>query len=225
MLFRSFIETGEYSNKSFSDVYLRVYSNPDVMSYHMHGLLLSQILWQQHYEMFSFFSCTLPLFKDGIRSYLEIGGGHGLFVSEALELLNKEVYFELVDVSQSSLDMAKKFITNGKVNFVLQDIFAYETARHYDFIAMGEVLEHVEQPEALLRRVSNLLTDDGYVFITVPANAPAIDHIYLFKNEHEIRNLAEAAGFRIATEVITPPQCGGLDGCEPPQGWPWLQVV
>jgi len=196
-----FAETGEYSNKSFTDVYQRVYSNPEVMLYHMHGLLLSQILWQQHYRMLSFFTENLPQFKDTIKSYLEIGGGHGLFVSEALQILDSEVRFELIDVSQSSLDMAKKFIANGKVNFILQDIFAYETTQHYDFIAMGEVLEHVEQPEALLRRVSSLLTDDGCVFITVPANAPAIDHIYLFKNEHEIRNLAEAAGFRIATEV------------------------
>ena len=39
-----FRETGEYSSKSFAEVNARVYGNPAVMEYYMHGLLLSQFL-------------------------------------------------------------------------------------------------------------------------------------------------------------------------------------
>jgi multidrug efflux system membrane fusion protein len=39
------------------------------------------------------------------------------------------------------------------------------------------------------------------------------------------RAAVENAGLQLAyCKVITPPQCGGLDGCEPPQGWPVFQV-
>jgi 2-polyprenyl-3-methyl-5-hydroxy-6-metoxy-1,4-benzoquinol methylase len=196
-----FAETGEYSNKSFTDVYQRVYSNPEVMLYHMHGLLLSQILWQQHYKMLSFFTETLPQFKDTIKSYLEIGGGHGLFISEALQILDSDVRFELIDVSQSSLDIANKFIESERVNSALQDIFCFKPKQKYDCIAMGEVLEHVEQPQVLLNIANNLLSANGTVFITVPANAPAIDHIYLFKNDREIREIINSAGFEILREI------------------------
>jgi 2-polyprenyl-3-methyl-5-hydroxy-6-metoxy-1,4-benzoquinol methylase len=196
-----FMETGEYSNKSFKDVYRRVYNNPEVMLYHMHGLLLSQILWQQHYKTLSFFTETLPQFKDTIKSYLEIGGGHGFFISEALQILNKDASFALVDISQSSLDIAKKFIESSKVNYVLQDIFSFKSEQKYDFIAMGEILEHVEQPLALLNIANSLLSNNGIIFITVPANAPAIDHIYLFKNDGEIREIINSAGFEVLREI------------------------
>lgn len=196
-----FMETGQYSNQSFDEVYQRVYNNPEVMLYYMHGLLLSQILWQHHYKIFSFFSKTLPQFKNNIKSYLEIGGGHGLFISEAMQILDNEVSFELVDISQSSLDIAKKFIENEKVNFILQDIFTFKPEQKYDFITMGEILEHVEQPRALLTTANSLLTSDGTVFITVPTNAPAIDHIYLFRNAQEIRRIVETSGFKIVREV------------------------
>jgi hypothetical protein len=44
------------------------------------------------------------------------------------------------------------------------------------------------------------LSDDGTLFITTPANAPAIDHIFLFKDENDIRQLIEDAGFKVASE-------------------------
>jgi len=62
----------------------------------------------------------------------------------------------------------------------------------------------VEQPLALLLRLRELLADEGVLFFTTPANAPAIDHLYLFRNVEEIRQLAESAGFRIGSEKVLP---------------------
>jgi hypothetical protein len=58
----------------------------------------------------------------------------------------------------------------------------------------------MEDPGALLKCVSNLLSEDGTLFITTPANAPAIDHIFLFKDENDIRQLIRDAGFAVASE-------------------------
>jgi 2-polyprenyl-3-methyl-5-hydroxy-6-metoxy-1,4-benzoquinol methylase len=196
-----FTETGKYSNSSFEEVNKIVYSNPEVMEYYMHGLLLSQILWTHHYKMFSFFTKYLPDYKNKIKNYLEVGGGHGLFISEAIKILNQNTGFDLVDISSGSINIAKKFIQNDKVNYILSDILKYKTDKKYDFITMGEVLEHVEEPLKLLNRLIELLDNKGHIYITVPANGPTIDHIYLFRNADEIRELLKNAGLKVVKEV------------------------
>ena len=196
-----FVVTGEYSSKSFKDVQKRVYDNPEVMEYYMHGLMLSHFLWLHHYKTLSFFIQSLPRYRDTVRSYLEIGGGHGLYLEQVLEEFGDGVSFEVVDISESSLAMAQKFIDDQKVCFTLSDIYRFEPENHYDFIAMGEVLEHVEDPVRLLAKLHGLLTPRGHIFITAPTNAPAIDHIYLFRNVQEIREAINAAQLEVVDEI------------------------
>jgi 2-polyprenyl-3-methyl-5-hydroxy-6-metoxy-1,4-benzoquinol methylase len=195
-----FLESGEYSSKTFVEVNKRVYSNPAVMEYYMHGLLLSQLLWRHHYATFSFFRQTLPLYKGGIGRYLEVGGGHGLFTSEALRTLDARATVDMVDISASSIEMARRFVASDRVRFTTADVFEYHVAVPYDFITMGEVMEHVENPVSLLRKLGELLSDNGRLFVTVPANAPAIDHIYLFRSADEVREHIARAGFEVDRE-------------------------
>ncbi len=195
-----FIHSGEYSNKWFVEVNKRVYNNPEVMEYYMHGLLLSQFLWRHHYHILLFFNRIIQENKNNIGSYLEVGGGHGLYISEALEIVGNKAKYDLVDISKSSIDIARKMIENDNVTFILSDIADYNYAEKYDFITMGEVLEHVEDPILLLKKLFTLLNNNGRLFITTPTNAPAIDHIYLFNNADEIREVILAAGFEIESE-------------------------
>jgi hypothetical protein len=55
---------------------------------------------------------------------------------------------------------------------------------------MGEVLEHLDKPGEMLKKLSSLLYPNGVIWITTPTNAPAIDHVYLFNNKQEIIDLA-----------------------------------
>ncbi len=197
----NFLETGEYSSKSFEEVNQRVYGNPEIMEYYMNALVLSQFLWKHHYAVFSFFTKTLSRYKGKINNYLEIGGGHGLFTTEALEILNKDVKFNLIDISPTSIEMSKNLIRDKRVRFILGDIFAFKTEHEYDFITMGEVMEHVEEPVRLLLKMRSLMNDDGVAFITVPANAPAIDHIYLFRNLAEIKDVIEKSDLEVINDL------------------------
>lgn len=195
-----FLETGKYSSSSFEEVNKRVYDNPDVMEYYMHALLLSQFLWKHHYEIYEFFKQTISEHTSEIKSYLEVGAGHGFYISEAAQLLNSGTSLTVVDISESSISLAKKLAANPAIDFVHSDIFEFESDIKYDFIAMGEVLEHVEDPLALMKRLVEMVKDDGYIYITTPANAPAIDHIYLFEDAQDIRNILEEAGLEIVSE-------------------------
>lgn len=195
-----FLQTGKYRNNTFEEVNKAVYANPEIMEYHMHGLLLSQFLWKHHYQLFDYFIVNLPQYSSSTKSYLEIGAGHGLYLSKALELLEKETSFTVVDISGTSIELAKNFIDDVRVSFHLKNIFDYNQSEQFDFITMGEVLEHVEQPLNLLIKVKELLSKNGILFITTPTNAPSIDHIYLFNNAAEIRELIDKAGLEIISE-------------------------
>lgn len=197
-----FIYTGHYSNTSFQDVEKRIYGNPEIMKYHMHGLVLAQFLWFDQYERFLFFKENFKKYIQNKNAYLEIGGGHGLFILEALTLCPEIKQFDMVDISQSSLDLTKGIIDTTSINYYLKDIFDFSEKETYDFITVGEVIEHVENPLALLKKIKALLSDDGVCYMTTPINAPMIDHIYLFSNENEIRDLIYNAGFDILEEKI-----------------------
>jgi 2-polyprenyl-3-methyl-5-hydroxy-6-metoxy-1,4-benzoquinol methylase len=175
------------------------------MQYHMHGLVLAQFLWPDQYCRFSFFRDHLPHYRNRVGRYLEVGSGHGLYLLEAMRLLDRATSFDAVDISPSSMALVQGMVgdstQNRNVQFRLMDIFDLPEAEPYDFITMGEVLEHVEQPLNLLRRLHQMLSPAGRAYITTPANAPTRDHIYLFNNAAEIREMFTSAGFAIENEV------------------------
>jgi 2-polyprenyl-3-methyl-5-hydroxy-6-metoxy-1,4-benzoquinol methylase len=196
-----FVRTGKYTSSTFEEVNKRVYGRPETMEYYMHGLIMSQFLWKHHYQILDYFINTLPQYKEQTKSYLEIGAGHGLYLSKALEILNNDTTFTVVDISETSIDLAKRFTDDKRINFNVKDIFDFNEKEKYDFITLGEVMEHVEDPLKLLIKLHGLLSDDGILYITTPTNAPTIDHIYLFNNVQEIRDLLNKAGFTIVSEM------------------------
>lgn len=195
-----FIRTGKYRNTSFDAVNKAMYNNPDVMVSHMHGLLLSQFLWKHHYDVYQYFKNGIQHYLP-IQSYLEIGAGHGLYFEAAMEKIGNGCTFEALDISESSLELTKSLIKSDQVIYHLKNVFDYnDDDEKKDFITMGEVLEHVEDPLALLKKIKDLIKPEGTIFITTPTNAPSIDHIYLFNNVQEIRDLINEAGLEIVDE-------------------------
>lgn len=192
-----FTKTGKYSNTSFEEVNKNIYHNEDVMDYHMNGLVLAQFLWFDQYERFKFFSDNIHKYTHDTKRYLEIGGGHGLYTLEALRQLPNTCRFDCVDVSPLSIQLAKGIVNNKRVNFLLQDIFYWDNTDTVDFFTMGEVLEHLENPLQMLKKLKVLIKNGGFGFITTPVNSPMIDHIYLFKSVAEIQTMLQDAGFKI----------------------------
>lgn len=195
-----FLETGEYSNKLYKDVNEKIYSNPDIMDYHMHGLAIGQFLWPDQYIRYRFFSDNLLKYEP-VRNYLEIGGGHGLYLREAVKQLGEKCDFTVIDISRSSLNICENMSPERNVKFILKDIFEYHDSDKFDFITVGEVIEHLEDPLKLLDKMHSILNDNGTVYLTTPVNAPMIDHIYLFRNVNEIKELLNKADFKIVEDV------------------------
>ena len=196
-----FQRTGRYSCTSLEEAKRRMYGNADVMKTYLHGVLLSQFLWIQHHNIYAHFKKVLAGVREKTRSYLEIGGGHCLYLSEAMNLLGPKTVFDLIDISPTTIAFAKEMIGENRARFFLGDISTFQSDRSYDFVMMGEVLEHVEDPVGLLKLLHALLSNDGCAYVTAPTNAPAMDHLYLFRNAREIREVIARAGFQVIEET------------------------
>ena len=111
----------------------------------------------------------IPFFKEG--NLLELGSFKGDFTRRLLAHF-KDV--TCVEASDQAVEIAKKEFVN-KVNFINS---LFETAKlpsKYNNIVLTHVLEHLDNPVDLLKRVNEeWLSDTGRFFLVCPnANAPS----------------------------------------------------
>lgn len=202
-----FQKHGKYRYSSFAEVADNVYFNDEYMSFYMYGLAITSFLWPNHLAMFRFFRDTLP--KDRNGAYLEIGPGHGYYLMTAMQ---RSAYrnFTGVDISETSIAQTRALIEHfggerQDLDLVCTDFLDSDLPEHgFDAVVMGEVLEHVEQPDLFLRQIARLAKKDAYIFVTTCINAPAVDHIFLFKTPEQLENLFADCGLHIKSQLIRP---------------------
>ncbi len=209
-----FARRGEYRYSRYEEVADSVYRDEEYMARYMHGLALTTFLWPNHLRMKDFFLATLP--RDRPGRYLEIGPGHGLFFLNAVQQSAYD-FFEGVDISKRSAELTSSLLEAAEIDpsryriscrdFLDPDSEAISgsvDSAGFDAIVMGEVLEHVERPAAFLERIHQLAHQNAFVYVTTCVNAPAVDHIYLFRNSQEVASLVRAAGFEVVNELLVP---------------------
>ena len=213
-----FKKTGTYLLNDASLAIESVYDNPIVMRYYMVGLCLSYLLWPNHYKMLRFFKNYLKVSPE-VNRYLDVAPGHGLFAAETMRRF-PSIKASLLDISVTSIQVSGQILESFQIkpsrfDFINGDFLTVPIdGGEYDFISMGEVLEHVNDPLGFLKRARNLLKDDGRVFMTTCTNAPALDHIYHFHNTNEIRALIYEAGFCILSQESLPAEDVPEERCE-----------
>jgi 2-polyprenyl-3-methyl-5-hydroxy-6-metoxy-1,4-benzoquinol methylase len=202
-----FRKTGVYRLDDAAEANETVYSDPVRMRRYLIGLLLTYLFWPNHYDLF-------VQFRRGIKALeptraLEVGAGHGLFTAELVRQ-HPRVDLTVLDISQSSMQATQSFlrafdVPDDSIRFVLADFMRSSMqVGAFDLIVMGEVIEHVNDAEGLLRRALELLHPDGRLYLTTCANCPAADHIYYFGSPSDIRGLLERTGFEITEELAKP---------------------
>ena len=197
---RYFRRTGTYRNSSFDHVNKTVYQKRDVMSLYLDGLLLSYVLWPNHLLSISFYLKEF-LGKATVGGrHLEIGPGHGLLLTLAVQRAQPRDV-QAIDISPTSLDQTRRCLETlgcvDKVTLKIQDILTNDhDIEEFDSIVISEVIEHLEDPENVLQQLRRRLRPGGRIFINVPINSPAIDHIYLLQTPEEVLELIGRAGLQ-----------------------------
>jgi len=118
-----------------------------------------------HFMLKSF----IPLFKEG--NFLELGSFKGDFTKRFLEHFSDVT---CVEASDEAVTIAKNTF-GDKVKFVNALFEEVNLPEKYDNIVLTHVLEHIDDPIKVLKRVNDeWLSDKGRFFLVCPnANAPS----------------------------------------------------
>jgi 2-polyprenyl-3-methyl-5-hydroxy-6-metoxy-1,4-benzoquinol methylase len=119
-----------------------------------------------HYYMLRSFT---PFFRPG--NLLELGSFKGDFTKRLLPYFND---ITCLEASDEAIEIAKASY-GGKLKFVHGLFEETELTEKYDNIILTHVLEHIDNPVALLKKINNeWLSDTGRFFLVCPnANAPS----------------------------------------------------
>jgi SAM-dependent methyltransferase len=201
---------GRYRLSSFGDAVNECYANAPFMARYMNGLMVSYAIWNNHaHAIASYMLEYLPsLPRDA--DLLEIGPGHGLLLYFAAR---KGFAKSLSgwDVSPTSIAQTRHALdilgVDRPVTVALQNLFEAEADRQparFDAIVMSEILEHLEQPTEALRAAARYLRPGGSIWVNVPANSPAPDHIFLVRSPEHAEELVREAGLDVVASRAFP---------------------
>lgn len=104
--------------------------------------------------------------KNG-STVLEFGCATGRMTRYMKESMGCKVY--IVEYDQGAFDQALQFAEDGICDDIMQ--FRWEdrfAGISFDAIIFADVLEHLSQPEEVLKRAAAFLKEDGCVFVSVP---------------------------------------------------------
>ena len=101
--------------------------------------------------------------------FLDIGLGGGNF---CLDLAKAGFNGEGMDISDEAVKIAKSKLKeyNKQVSVYKQNLFAKTEMEKYDFISAFEILEHIEDDNAAVKKINLLLKKNGCFVWSVPAH-------------------------------------------------------
>lgn len=201
-----FVKRGFYQNSSFKVVADTVYFDETIMMPYMEGLLYSQIFWPNHYKIGRYFLTHLASMKN-VSLVMDVPIGAGIFVYYMIKHLSFK-RLDAFDISSHAVDFSNIFLNKSSfqldnVHISSRNVFDLTGEKEYDLIVCGELIEHLENPRDMLVKLKTLLNNEGVIFLTTAIFAAAADHIYLFNNLTEVRNMLNEE-FEIISEYILP---------------------
>ena len=101
----------------------------------------------------------------GSRSLLELGLGHGFSTNQFASVFSRHV---VVEGSPAVIERFMGVYPDCHAQIVEALFENFVSSEKFDVIVMGFVLEHVEDPVAIVRRFTEFLSDKGRMFVAVP---------------------------------------------------------
>jgi len=108
--------------------------------------------------------------KDA-ASILELGVGHGHSSNAFSKAFKRHV---VLDGSPAVIKNFNERFPDCNIEIIETYFEDYNTDERFDVIVLGFILEHVDDPRAILSKYSKFLTNNGKIYVAVP-NAEALN--------------------------------------------------
>src|SRR5262249_2330056 len=137
------------------------------------------------------------------------GPGHGWLALQQLKA-NRANRLIAIDISPHSVEYTRAVLQAAGVDQTRYDIRQVKAEEGlkglgaFDRIVMAEVIEHLATPQQVLSDALPHAHRDTLFFITTVVNIEAVDHIYLFRELQEVRQLLESCKLTIVDELDLP---------------------
>jgi SAM-dependent methyltransferase len=102
--------------------------------------------------------------RAGSLTVLDVGGGSGWMLDLIRQVDSRVKYSEIVDLDSGAGEAAR---SRGHVYSCVR-IEEFESARKFDFILLLNLIEHVESPQRVLKRLGGMLASGGVILIKTP---------------------------------------------------------
>ena len=125
---------------------------------------------------------------------LDIGCSNGFKTKMLFDKYSNIKHITGIDIdSNAILEAKEKFKNNKRYLFKLEDIDKLNNQEKYDIINLSYVLQHLKNPEEVLKKLKNNLTERGIIIIKVPDDSFKFCYpdeedllykiLYLYENE------------------------------------------
>jgi len=199
---------GTYRLKTAADAAREVYNDTWYMERYMRGLLMTEVLWSNHTAAIDFYQRQFLARNPPGYELLEIGPGHGLLFSRSATdpRAGSVTGWDLspVSVAHSRRALQKLGVTRPYELQVRDLLDGPGADERFDAVVLSEVLEHMEEPQRALERVRASLLPGGRLYVNVPVNSPAPDHLFLLRSTDEAIRFVKSGGFGIEQAAFFP---------------------
>lgn len=110
----------------------------------------------------------LKNYFPNINNFLEIGAGRGDYSKTLSEYVG---IGDIIEFSQRAIPILEERLGGGNINIIHGDFLDYNFLKKYSLIVMFEVLEHIKDDELAIRKINNLLSDNGLLLLSVPSKS------------------------------------------------------
>lgn len=104
-------------------------------------------------------------FSEGAASLLELGLGHGITTGVFEQHFKRHV---VVDASPAVIENFRRKFPHSKVEIAESYFETFDTPERFDVVVFGYILEHVDDPVAILKHFRRFLAPGGRMFLSVP---------------------------------------------------------
>lgn len=129
--------------------------------------LEKQAIGNQHFDKYVLNESRILKHSD--LKVLDIGCSNGFKMKMLFDQYDNITQIVGIDIDDYAIKEAKiNFQGNKKYNFELKSIDDLNDDSKYDIINLSYVLQHLEKPQIVLKKLKSMLTDRGVIIIKVP---------------------------------------------------------